>query len=334
MKSRRVLALLAMLVASVTGCSQTGQREAEARLPIIDMHLHALPANAWGAPGTPVCPGYRENIFLGYDPRDRLSGERLNSCSNPLLGALTDEQLKQESLAALERYNIVKAVTSGPLIEQYRAAPPDRILASPLMTDATIPASALREAYGTGKYQALAEFAPQYAGLAPNDPALEPYFALAEELDIPLGIHVGLGPPGAPYVGSPKYRMRLSNPLLLEDVLTLHPKLRLYVMHAGWPMLNEIVGLLYAHPQVYVDVSVINWYLPRLEFYAYLRRLVEAGFGKRILFGSDQMVWPEAIGIAIESIQSASFLTEEQKRDIFFNNAARFLRLDENQRSQ
>ena len=54
---------------------------------------------------------------------------------------------------------------------------------------------------------------------------------------------------------------------------------------------------------------------------------MEAGFGKRILFGSDAMVWPQTIRVAIESIESAEFLTEEQKRDIFYNNAVRFLRL-------
>ena len=45
------------------------------------------------------------------------------------------------------------------------------------------------------------------------------------------------------------------------------------------------------------------------------------------MFGSDQMVWPKVIGMAIDGIESASFLTQEQKRDIFYNNAARFLRL-------
>ena len=75
--------------------------------------------------------------------------------------------------------------------------------------------------------------------------------------------------------------MRLSNPLLLEGVLIRHPKLRLYVMHAGWPMIDQIVGLLYAHPQVYVDTGVIDWFVPRKEFHAYLKRLVDAGFEKR-----------------------------------------------------
>jgi hypothetical protein len=47
------------------------------------------------------------------------------------------------------------------------------------------------------------------------------------------------------------------------------------------------------------------------------------------MFGSDQMVWPETIGMGIEEIESAAFLTREEKRNIFCNNAARFLRLDE-----
>jgi hypothetical protein len=32
--------------------------------------------------------------------------------------------------------------------------------------------------------------------------------------------------------------------------------------------------------------------------------------------------------MAIEAIESAEFLTAEQKRDIFYNNAVRFLRLE------
>jgi predicted TIM-barrel fold metal-dependent hydrolase len=45
------------------------------------------------------------------------------------------------------------------------------------------------------------------------------------------------------------------------------------------------------------------------------------------MFGSDQMLSPNAIGTAIEAIEAASFLTATQKEDIFYNNAARFLRL-------
>jgi predicted TIM-barrel fold metal-dependent hydrolase len=47
------------------------------------------------------------------------------------------------------------------------------------------------------------------------------------------------------------------------------------------------------------------------------------------MFGSDQMIWPDGIEQAIESIQEAPFLTAQQKRAILHDNAARFLRLDE-----
>ena len=49
------------------------------------------------------------------------------------------------------------------------------------------------------------------------------------------------------------------------------------------------------------------------------------------MFGSDQMVWPEAVEVAIESVETAGFLDRGQKRDILYNNAARFLRLSQDQ---
>lgn len=59
------------------------------------------------------------------------------------------------------------------------------------------------------------------------------------------------------------------------------------------------------YPYVYVDTGVIDWLIPRKEFYAYLCRLVEAGYGKRIMFGSDNMAGPESIRLAVKSIESA-----------------------------
>lgn len=85
---------------------------------------------------------------------------------------------------------------------------------------------------------------------------------------------------------------------------------------------------MYQYPQLYGDVSMITWIIPRSAFYDYLKRFIEAGLGKRLMFGSDQMRWPEKIGKGIEAIEEADFLTEEQKRDILYNNAARFLGLD------
>jgi predicted TIM-barrel fold metal-dependent hydrolase len=47
------------------------------------------------------------------------------------------------------------------------------------------------------------------------------------------------------------------------------------------------------------------------------------------MYGTDFMGYPKMIEASVGLIQNASYLTEEQKRDILYNNAARFLRIDE-----
>jgi len=305
----------------------TAQDAAKRHPPIIDMHLHALPAKGW--PGGPsfICPGAD---FAAFDPRGKWDPDHWwADCPNPLYPAATDEELLRRILAVMDRYNVVLAATSGPLehVRRYRQAAPSRILPglNTAVADLGTPDS-LRELVGKGDIAILGELAPQVEGISPEDEVLEPYFALAEELDIPVAIHVLSA---QPFFLTPRNRAALNHPLLLERVLVHHPRMRVYLMHAGWPMLDEMISLLAIYPQVYAEVAAINWLLPRKEFHRYLRGLVEAGYGKRIMFGSDAAMWPQVIGIGIEAIESADFLSEAQKRDILYNNAARFLRLDE-----
>jgi hypothetical protein len=190
----------------------------------------------------------------------------------------------------------------------------------------------LRGELEAGRIRGFGEMSPQYLGMSPADPRLEPYWALAEEFDIPVGIHMGFGPPGAAYESSPtpfkspNFRMAANDPMLLEDVLLRHKTLRLFVMHAGWPRLEPMLALLYAHPHVYVDVAGLSFEaaIPRAEYDRYLHGLVRAGFARRIMFGSD---FPNQVRPGIDAILAADYLTEEQKADILCGNAARFLRL-------
>ena len=308
MKFIRSMASLALLLSVGASQALPQQSPTSQRPPIIDMHIHAF---SWDHQGNPPPP----NPATGKVPTAR-----------------TDKEAMEASLAELKRHNIVRAVASGPLehVSRWRAADPERIIGGTMMGPRfPLPdVSLLRQEFLAGRLGVMAELGLPYVGVAPNDPQMEPYWALAEELDIPVGIHTGLAPPNTPYQCCPKFRTSLGNPALLEEVLIRHPKLRVYLMHAGFPYLQETKAIMHMYPQVYADLAAIDWLRPREDFHEYLRALMRAGLGKRLLFGSDQMVWPEGIGLAIEGIESASFLTEEQKRDIFYNNALRFLRLD------
>jgi predicted TIM-barrel fold metal-dependent hydrolase len=233
----------------------------------------------------------------------------------------------------------VKGVVSGGDGDRLAAAwhwrdtDPDRFIAAAGIrgsADTPLPdVAVLRTAFQAGRLRVLGEITAQYAGLTLGDRSYDPYLSLGEEFDVPAAVHMGVGPPGISYDPCCHgFRASLGNPAVLEEALNRHPKLRVSVMHGGWPYLQETIALLFVYPQVNVDLGAIDWALPRAEFHAYLGGLMRAGFGRRIMFGSDQMYWPEAIGMAVDAIDAAPFLTPENRRDIFYGNAARFLRLE------
>jgi uncharacterized protein len=315
---------LALVLVFISASLSLAQPNEGTGSPIIDVHLHAHPVVGMAPPGEPVIANVQN--FLPFTTLPKVfngSVAGLLDGRDTLAGARTDDELMEQTLSCLRRYNIT-AVTSGKFAGRWKSNAPERII----LTSSLLDTSALRAVIKEGEIKVLGEYGFQYMGLAPTDSVPMAVFSVAEEAGLPIGIHMGPGPPGTPFVAAPKYRARLSNPLGLEEVLVRYPELRLYVMHAGWPMLDEMVHMLYTYPQLYVDIGVIDWVLPRKEFYRYLQRLVEAGFGKRIMFGSDQMNWPDAIPVAIANIESAPFLSGEQKRDILYNNAVRFLRID------
>jgi predicted TIM-barrel fold metal-dependent hydrolase len=281
---------------------------AQERPPIIDMHMHIdvpldLPAGA-PAPCLPAPCERKGKATVG--PKENL----------------------EKTLEAMDRYNIVKGFLSHfdlNELQKWKKAAPDRFITSPFIHEpGEFAPSDLRKELEAKRLAGIGEIGAQLHGIAPNDPRLAPYFALAEEFDVPLLIHVeGIGPP------VPGFRSNAGSPLLLEEVLVRHPKLRIFVENSGFPYLDEVIAMMYQYSQLYGDLSTISWIIPRAAFYQYVEALVKAGLGKRLMFGSDQMRWPEMIGEAIEAIEQAPFLTEEQKRDILYNNAARFLRLSE-----
>ena len=186
--SNRLLILLALLCATPIWAYDG---------PIIDMHFHAWPSGEDGGPDLP---------------------------KNQL--AMT------EKLAELEQYNIVLAAASGPqdFLAAWSAAEPERLMLAPIFPciDGKNPVffrhdcfadggdfpdiDWLEAQYESGTYQLMGEMYNQYAGIAFDDPRMDPYYALAERLGIPVAFHTHSGPPLTALQCCPAFRIAFQQP--------------------------------------------------------------------------------------------------------------------------
>lgn len=298
---------IATLLLSVAGfCWSSPARADEVPGPIIDMHVHAE-YEIWA-----------EEALCFPEP-----------CEHQPTTLDRIEDLLPATLRAMKRHGIVLGVLSERELERIQpwldASPGTFIAGYQINNPAAVTVDQLRDLLLSKQVGVIGEIAVMYERIAIDDPSVDPFFALAQSLDVPVHVHVlGLG-------GDPRFPIHLGSPLRVARVMNRYPDLRIYLENAGWPFLDETIALMYQYPAVHADLSTITWAIPRPVFHGFLRALVESGLGKRLMFGSDAMLWPEKIGLAVEAIRSADFLSDEQQRDIFYNNAARFLRLSEEQ---
>lgn len=299
--------------------------------PVIDVHVHAMDADFPGV--APMCPN--TSRFTASDPKTKEEpfGWVKEQCTPELYPSAPGQYMK-DVLAEMERLNVTAVVFGDPKsVQKWKDAAPARVIpgtsfSNGLTPGQRLPLDELRKHFTQDGFKVMGEIGLQYEGISPSDPSVDSYFALAEELDIPVAIHMGTGGSGRANITVPKFRGSMGDPLLLEGLLARHPKLRVQVMHAGYPMIDNMLTLLQANSHVYVDVAGLIWSYPIKEVNRYIQRLVDAGFEDRVMFGTDQMIWPKLMAYSISIIQNAEYLTPQQKRDILYNNAARFLRLD------
>ncbi|WP_288369756.1 amidohydrolase family protein [uncultured Algoriphagus sp.] len=289
-------------------------QEAFSQRKIIDMHIHS----------------YTESDF----------GVREPSATDHygVKGSANAEEHLLETFAATERFNIVKAAVSGnpESVKNWKERDKDnrviRGILSFLPDDYGIDIVKFEKMIQAGEIEIFGELGPYYSGTTLSDSIWQPYLEICEKYDIPVAVHTGGGDPGGTYSWSPKARLALGDPYLIEDVLVKYPKLRVYLMHAGgedWP--EHAIRLMAYYPQLYTDIAVLLWVEPNTQRYVadFLRNIKHAGYLDRVMFGSDQMIWPYAIEKSIEFLEGLDFLTEEDKEGIFYGNAARFLKLEE-----
>lgn len=296
MRAFRTLAALALATVLL------GQAAAQDSSDIIDVHVHTwFPAMA---------QAYKDTRY-------------------------TNAQVMHDYLRLANELHITVSVLSGPdprTVYEWHNANQWHFVPA-LMIDAPFDATRakqIREWVKSGKIAVLGEVGLEYSGLSPQDPGYEAYFKLASELDVPLAIHMGPVTPAKTLLGLKSALVRNGDPLLLEDALTKYPRVRLQVMHAGWPFTDHMIAIMTAYPNVYVDIANTGYVFGPNDLHYHLKRMVDAGLGKRIMWGSDTsgpFEIEKAVRESLANIQSADFLTAEQKRDILHDNAARFFRL-------
>jgi uncharacterized protein len=325
---RRALLAAAMLAAAAPAArAQNTSKEVP---PVLDVHVHAMDES--GPNAVPMCPN--TSNFVASDPATQEApfGWVQEECTPKLYPAAKGAYMK-DVLAEMERMNVTAVVFGTPeSVRKWRDAAPGRVIPGTSFTAGPsgqrVALEELRTRFTTDGFRVMGEIGLQYEGLSPSDPSVDQFFALAEQLDVPVAIHMGTGGSGRSNVTRPTFRGSMGNPLLLEDLLARHPKLRVQIMHAGYPMIDNLLTLLQASSHVYVDVAGLIWSYPLREVNRYIERIVDGGFADRVMFGTDQLVWPKLMAYSIGIIQNADYLTPQQKRDILYNNAARFLRLE------
>ncbi len=322
--------ILAVASASLSAPAR-GQNTTATIPPIIDTHMHT--ADGGGRPSRPMCPN-----ASGFDASDPAAPQAANGWSkqecSPKIYPASGDAYRQELIADMTRLNVVAVMFGEPAeVRKWMAAAPGRFIPGTgfaATTDPTreTPVAELRRLFTTGGFKVMGEIGLQYQGMSPSDPRFDKYFALAEELDVPVAIHMGTGGSGRAHLKTPGFRAAMGDPFELEELLQRHPRLRVQVMHAGYPLIDNMLAVLQANSQVYVDIAGLVWSYPLVEVNRYIRRLVEGGFADRVMFGTDQLARPKLMAHSISVIENADYLTPDQKRAILYGNAARFLRID------
>ena len=160
-----------------------------------------------------------------------------------------------------------------------------------------------------------------YTKLPASDRRYYPLYAKCVELDIPVRIYCGMS-----YANDRPYD--LGHPRHIDQVCIDFPELRVVAGLGGWPWVNEMVGLLRRHPNLYTDTAS---HRPR-HF-----GTPGAGWEMLLQFGNTLLqdkimigLSRETFGVTYEDLiaeYETLPLKDSVKDKWFYENAARFFRI-------
>jgi len=145
--------------------------------------------------------------------------------------------------------------------------------------DAVAQARSLVRDYGVRGFK----FHPTLQGFAPNDQAFYPLWAEIESLGVPALFHTGQTGIGAGLPGGRGLKLRLSDPMLIDDVAADFPGLTVILAHPSVPWASSSISIATHKSNVYIDLS--GW-SPKY-FPADLVRAANSYLQDKVLFGTD-----------------------------------------------
>lgn len=152
-------------------------------------------------------------------------------------------------------------------------------------------------------------------GIAPDDPRLDPVYAMLSERGIPLVFHSG----NAPAVeGYPRPVEEVSGVARLRPVLRRFPDLDLVLPHLGAGEFDAVGELLAEHPRLHLDTTmVVSGYFPGGPGREFLLQ-----HHTRIMYGTDFPILPYEYDRERRVLQSLE-LPADVEDAILYGNAAR-----------
>jgi uncharacterized protein len=127
------------------------------------------------------------------------------------------------------------------------------------------------------------KFHPTIQGFSPDDLMAYPLYDAISELGVPALFHSGQTGIGAGLPGGGGFRMKYSNPMLLDDVAADFPQLQIVIAHPSFPWQDEALAVATHKANVWIDLSGWSptYFPPQLVRYA--NTLLK----HKVLFGSD-----------------------------------------------
>ena len=124
---------------------------------------------------------------------------------------------------------------------------------------------------------------PSAQGFEPNDRRHYPLWDAIAGLGVPALFHTGTTGLGAGLPGGGGIKLRLSNPMLLDDLAADFPALTVVGAHPSWPWQDEMLAVAQHKTNVWIDLS--GWSPKRWS--PELTRAVLGPLQDRALFGTD-----------------------------------------------